>query len=325
MDVDTDGCIWNADSYANIAYELDTSGSVVSSFNGPSTPIGLGIDQAGCVWLAGNDPDALFQYTTAGSPVSTLTRGSYPTGIGFDENDSLWNADNGFNPAYIYGGVRDYLISSFSTDAIHGVDQDGAGCIWALNYTDKTVVQYNQSGSAISSFNAGGNYVQDIGFDPGGSLWITDYLTNSVYQTTRDGSFITSFAFSGGNPLGVAPDGQGCIWVNNNPNQTAIKYTQSGSAITSIVGVGDGGMYVDTTGSLWGVNRDNDLIEKFDTSSGSKINQYTRQVVRPIWGFTGTGDNNWQSNNSDTVYEGTFPDTWFYGPYNKINGIGFDK
>jgi streptogramin lyase len=93
--VDSSNCIWHADSSDEEVFELDQSGTILSSFSTPgSDPIGLGVDSNDSIWLANGFPTSIYKLNQSGTVLTQLDFTGSPNGLDLDSNDCIWISDS---------------------------------------------------------------------------------------------------------------------------------------------------------------------------------------------------------------------------------------
>lgn len=190
--IDTSGNVWLASQHSLVEYLPSTTsfpfGTTGITSGGISSPWGVGVDTGGHVWVA-DQGNGISEFNTSnGSAVSAsaYTGGgiSTPFALVIDGSGNVWVTNT---------GSTDTTISEFSSNGTpngsspfsggglnnpSGFAIDGAGNLWIGNLGNKSISEFNSSGTALSP---------STGYQPG------------TWQE----------------PQCVAVDGSGNVWVGN--------------------------------------------------------------------------------------------------------------
>jgi streptogramin lyase len=185
--------------------------------------------------------------------------------------NSLWVAHDYYDPQFIYELTRSGSFTSNSFqygstgDEIRGLDLDTNGCIWLTksqgNESPDSLIQTNQSGSAIQSFTTPSTDARGVGIGRDDCIWQADaYLCESVYRWNQSGSIKASISIPTPAGVGVEPD-NGSVWVHEYLLDSLHEVTTGGSIVRSFP-TGDaeyGDIGIDNYESIWGMEHDGEL------------------------------------------------------------------
>jgi DNA-binding beta-propeller fold protein YncE len=205
-----------------------------------------------------------------------------PDAATVDSHGNVWVA--------VYGGVLEYnnsgqqiqFFGGTGTGDGHfsgalGVAVDSSGNVWASDYQDNRIQEFNNNGTFLRSVS--GLYAPGgVAVDPSGNVWVADGGNTRVVEFTSTGSFIQAVGTPGtGNgqfkfPFDVTADSSGNIWVADNNNDIQ-EFSRSGAFLRNFGSVGSGngqfstpiGVAVDSVGNVFVADYGNNRIEELTT------------------------------------------------------------
>lgn len=175
--LDSSGCLWHTDRFADSIYKLNQNGSIVqqnSTIKGGTR--GITVEEStGCIWVTDINP--------ADHEVITLTPTNPP------------NVTASFKMPY-------FGISLFD---VQGISLDRESSVWIGDVTQKAGVRYTQSGSFVTAFS-GPDKTRMPGLqaqDNKGSVWYPDQDNGTYRQFDKSGRVSLETPSYGTSPLGV--------------------------------------------------------------------------------------------------------------------------
>ena len=190
--------LWLSRQSNDTIYELDSIGTVLSSFVTPgNNPTGLTFDGTN-LWLADNNADTIYELDTAGNVLSSFSTASFGStgavGLTFD-GTNLWLADQDTDTIYELDTAGN-VLSSFATPGTNPKGLTWAGTsLWLIDHVDQLIYELNPAdGTVLSSFAApapGGPV--GITFD-GTDFWLADTDSDDIYQLAGPGGTVFSAA-----------------------------------------------------------------------------------------------------------------------------------
>lgn len=168
--------------------------------------------------------------------------------------------------------------------AIHSIDVDRNGFVWATDNTDNVVYKFSADGTLLMTLGkrgvAGDNASQDL-FDgpsdvfvaPNGDIFVTDGYRNSrVVRFDKDGKFLRII----GGTKGTGPaqfdrvhalvmDSKGRLIINDHNNGRIQVWDQDGTFIEQWANFGIGqpsGLYIEADDTVWVCDNQSDNIVK---------------------------------------------------------------
>jgi sugar lactone lactonase YvrE len=309
--VDTQGNVYVSDE-ANETIRKITPGGLVSTFAGQvgvggttngtgtgatfSSPAGIGVDPSGNVYVADQTDSTIRKITPGG--VVTILAGTTST-VGF--TDGAPNVARFNNP---YGLAVDPSGNVYVADTGNRIVRmiTPSGTVSTIAGTAKVAGTANGTGPA-ASFET----VLGIAADGSGNVYVSDEGIDETIRKIAPGGVVTTFAGRTGiegyvdgpgnvaefdGPFGVSVDSSGNLYVADITNNEIRKIT-SGGVVSTLAGsqpYADGpgssalfnvtpGVATDSSGNVYVVDEDNDLIRKI-TPAG---------VVSTLAGSPGNG------------------------------------
>ncbi len=198
----------------------------------------------------------------------------------------------------------------FGSNGPWGIDVDGSGNVWVMDYKNEHAQKFDSSGNFLSIIGSNGNNdnqfknngPRDVAIDSTGAFWITDTKQHQIKKFNSDGTFSLKVGSSSGNtdtkfnqPSGVAVDSSDNVYVADMKNEKIKKYDSAGNHLLTFGsnGNGDGqfgsdgpyGVAIDSSGNIWVADANKHRINKFD-SSGEFLLRF---------GSNGAGDTQFKS------------------------------
>lgn len=276
--------------------DFDTGGTIHDTPTGHVLylPEGMAFDKSGNLWVVDTGFNRLLMFAppftsgesatlvigqqnfTSVEPALSATGLDQPYGMAFDNDGNMWVADTNNNriieyktpfttgeAAYIIIGSPSfdkgvYPTTASSLAAPYGVAFDRSGDLWAVDYYDNRILEYeppfksqmNASlviGQPDFTSNSDGstqnrtNLPSAIAFDGTGNLWVTDSLNNRALEFSRPFSTDESASlvigqknftenFSGitndslNTPYGITFDKSGNLWLTDGNNARVLEY-----------------------------------------------------------------------------------------------------
>ncbi|HEY2581569.1 MAG TPA: T9SS type A sorting domain-containing protein [Mucilaginibacter sp.] len=211
-------------------------------------PTGIAFDQSGNAYVLnyikanngnGNGNGNVTQYNPFGVYGSTVINslGASADGIIIDPFNNLYIAQgsgSGGNATVTQFNISNGL-PAFSLPNTHianpaGVATDGSGNIYVLDATNKNVVEYNSTGTYISSFVVSLNNALAIYADGAGNIYIGDTGAKTVTVYSNKGTKLTTLTATNGigDPRGLVTDKQGNLYVSDYSANTVTEYPAVG-------------------------------------------------------------------------------------------------
>jgi len=219
---------------------------------------------------------------------STITAAemSGPTNVAVDSSGRLWVADTGNNrvlrfdkaatkangaPADGVFGQADFTHNGLGTTQStfkepSGLVVDSSGRLWVSDSGNLRVLRFDNAAAKSNGANADGVLGQPD-------------FTSSVSVATQNGM---------GEPIGITVDSQGHLWVDDTVNSRVLRFDSAatktnGAAADGVLGKPDFtstdndttqtgmvtpmGVAVDTTGTLWVADSNNNRVLRFDNAA----------------------------------------------------------
>ena len=264
--------IWVPNNNDNTATELNTSGSLLGTFNAGGGPIGVAIDSYGDAWVTNSTDNTISKFNSSGSLIGTFSVGGSPFGVAIDGHGNAWVANSNDNTVTELDRSGS-LVGTFNVGgAPVGVAIDASDNVWVVNNGDGTVTELNSSGSLLGTFSVGG-VPFGVAIDAFGNAWVANNADSTVTKLNSSGGLVGTFNVGGG-PIGVAIDGSGNVWVANSADSTVTELNSSGSLVgTFDVGGGPIGISIDGSGNVWVANSFDSTVTELN-SSGSSLGTY---------------------------------------------------
>ncbi len=295
--VDKSGNVYVADTINNSIRKIGSAGAVTTlagsgspgsadgagtaaSFNGPS---GIAVDKSGNVYVADQRNNLIRMISPAGAVTTLAGSGSAgsangtgkaasfngPNGVAVDDDGVVYVADFGNNliRKITSAGVVTTLAGSGSVGS-----DDGTGTAASFKYPNGVAVD-----------GSGNVYVADFGNDRIRKITSAGVVTTLAGSGAAGSADGTGSAASFYSPDGVAVGGSGNVYVADTDNNSIRKITPAGAVTTlagrsgrgSANGLGTAasfyapaGVAVDSSGDVYVVDTDNNLIRKI-TSAGA--------------------------------------------------------
>jgi len=248
--------------------------------------------------------------------------GSGPEGIAIDASGNIWVSDtySGRLQKFTSAGVFVKAAGSKGSGTGQlgeptGLDIDSSGNLWVADWQNNRVSRFNGNGEFLSQFGSLGSgdgqfsHPDEIEIDKLGNVWVGDQGNNRIQQFDLSAQFKGKFGSSGTGqgqfsfafPLGIAADSKGHLYVadvNNHRIQEWLVPVEKPAYVSSFSssGTGDGQLKAPADialagSSLWVVDKNNNRIQKFDTS-GKYLAKF---------GSLGTGNGQFNQPTSITV------------------------
>jgi streptogramin lyase len=270
------GTLWVADFCNNRVLNLTTGGSFIhgfgSGYNGDAHTVGTSgsgnyqlynpaaavTDSSGNIWIADAGNNRIVEYNSSGQFVRTI--GSSGSGNG---------------------------QFSVGADIPQQVNFDINGNLWATDFYNNRVQEFNSSTGAYMSKFAVASRPAGIAIDSSNTIWVVSVNGGHLQKCTTGGSCTTinTVTFSGGSASDyVSIDATtGNIWVNDQSSGSIHKFSSSGSYLSDLTGAWSNpeGVFYDSSGNIWIADNNANTVDKVNPSTGT--------ITQTIGSGTGTG------------------------------------
>jgi len=240
-----------------------SAGTYVGQFSaGFTNPVGIVFDSSGNAYIADKGTGDVYEVTAAGVKSTLIALGgfSFLRGIAIDVSNNLYvaNGASGFgfggNDVYKYSTAGTLLstLSNTNTTNPTGVAVDASGNIYVLDGTNDNVVEYNSSGTYVSTFASGFNAPNGISVDAAGNVYVGDSGNNEIKVYNSIGTLLATIPNTTLNaPYGLITDSSGNVYVANYGNNTLYEYKVTGNFTISAT-LPAGLNFNTTTGAITG-------------------------------------------------------------------------
>jgi streptogramin lyase len=285
--VATNGNVYVADEGNNRIRKVTSGGVVTTLATGFNWPAGVAVDRAANVYVADTDNHTIRKVTSGGGVTTLAGSGSY----------SSWGTNDGSGSAARFtfpcGVVVDtsgtVYVADSGNNTIRKVTPAGVA-------TTLAGLAGNNTGSADGSGSAARfNGLGAMAVGTNGNVYVLDSSNNTIRKVTPSGVVTTLAGLAGhagssdgtnsaarfNGPYGVAVDSAGSVYVSDTSNDTIRKLTPVGTnwVVTTLAGLAGSagsangtnstarfswpaGVAVDSTGSLYVADYNNDTIRK---------------------------------------------------------------
>jgi len=178
--IDDQGVIWFTEQRANRIGRLDTRTGQITEFKAAGHPYGIALDPAGNVWFCEFSAGKLGKLDPKAGAITELAleRDSQPRRMAMAPDGSLWVTLYGKGSLLrvdpIAGKViKEYALPGGPSGGPYAVTVDGAGAVWANEFSTDTVVQLNPLTGQIRAFAlpSKGAAIRKMIVDAEGRLW----------------------------------------------------------------------------------------------------------------------------------------------------------
>jgi DNA-binding beta-propeller fold protein YncE len=246
--VDSSGDVWVTDDSDDRIEEFSPAGVLIQSdgYYGSAQgefvgPWGIAINQVnGNVYVTDQGNSRIEEFSASGNFLQTMG----------------WGVTDGKNEfeictSYCRAGIAGSGPGQFNVLA--GVAVDASGNVWAVDYGDDRIEEFNEKGTYVQSFGTKGK--GEVEFEgplnvafSGGKLYVTDYGNDRVQELSTAGKYEGQFGKEGtGNgeftqPRGISTDPHtGDLYVTDSGNARVQEFTAAGKFIAKFGSAGSGG------------------------------------------------------------------------------------
>lgn len=200
--------------------ELNSSGTVISSFPVPYGITGFALDSSRNVWLSEYGTGYVNERSPSGLSVNTFYSPNTVGGAGlaFDASGRLWFVGYNTDNVVKFDSSGTVIASGSVGSYPNKVAIDPSGNVWVLNGGGNGVTELSATGTTIQTYAVGAT-PGDIAIDQTGNIWIVNGGSNNVTELSPTGSFKRTYAV-GASPSGIAIDGSGNVWISNSGDNT---------------------------------------------------------------------------------------------------------
>lgn len=147
-------------------------------------------------------------------------------------------------------------------EAPYGITVDKHGHVWVVDWGNKRVEEFTETGTPIQVFSVTGietGHPYGIAVDESENVWVTVPGENAAFEYDEKGEYIRQF-YAGSFPQAITIDEDGNIWTSNNSENASRleEHSKTGEYITSFapspgqVRLGSfGQLAVDPDGNIW--------------------------------------------------------------------------
>jgi sugar lactone lactonase YvrE len=314
---DRAGHLWVTDSRNHRVEEFSPSGEFLSQFgeegNGKGQfhePWGITVDPEGTVWVSDPRRGRIEGFSQTGEYIGQLGsegsgKGQFsnPMGIYADAAGRIWIADEanervqqwrppGQAPAYSMSFGRPGSGGGQLTNPA-GMATDSEGHVWVTDSSDSRIEEFDAGGEFLRQIGSYGGGDGQFGYPCGvavagsGDIYVADTGNNRIQEFNPQGEFIREFGESGEgegqllgpNGVAVAPDGD--VYVADTWNSRIEEFSGEGRFIRQFGSIGSEpgqlifpfGVAVGPSGNVYVADSYNNRIDEFGPG-GQFIRQF---------------------------------------------------
>ena len=189
-------------------------------------------------------------------------------------------------------GVAATIAASMNTFAStnlrspQGLAFDSSGNLYAANYGNNTLSQFNASGAYVSNITTNLIGPAGLAFDSSGNLYAANYdPTNStISKFNASGGYVSNISSNLSGTFALALDTSDNLYAANVINNTISKFNSAGTFLSQINSNLNTpvGLAFDSSGNLYAANDANRTISKF-SSSGTFLTSWSTGTAIPTY------------------------------------------
>jgi hypothetical protein len=181
------GYIWHVSNGSSTIYRTNTTGTIVSSFTGPSATMGVHCTGS-YLWTCSYSPRYVYYMTTAGSVISSFMGPNYGYGLTFDGTYLWFSSAVSGNYIYRMTTTGSVLNSFVGPGTFNGGLDYVNGYLWVADWPSSGagIYRITTTGSVVESYVPvpSGSRTPGVTWD-GTYVWYNDYSgTHYVYRMT---------------------------------------------------------------------------------------------------------------------------------------------
>jgi Leucine-rich repeat (LRR) protein/sugar lactone lactonase YvrE len=261
---------------------------VSSGDDGMYQPAGVLTDAAGNVYVADQAYNQVKKFSSSGSLLFTLTGITSPTAMAFDQSGRLFVAEyTSSAQVMVYSNTGEFLYSWNAGSYLGGIAIDQNNVVYVSEVFNSQIVKFDTGGGLLGTIGSPGsgngqfNSPEGLAFDHDGNLYVAERNGTRLQKFANDGTFIRTYTsppmpFSV--PMGIWVDDSDFIYVTDQGNNALYKFANDGTLVfsagtTSLPGqlYNPRKLSLDANNNLYVAEWSNNRIQKFNTSGTSVL------------------------------------------------------